>query len=94
MSADLFFVYSKQKYPENAVVSTEKIPKVLALLKALRHGDNTIYLRSGSINIMNGLVGLTFSCDGSYYMSVDDFLARDLSFWFGPSASFSLPKTA
>jgi len=91
---DLFFVYSKQAYPPSAVVTKEKVPQVLAQFKALRHGDNTIYLRSGSINIMNGLVGLTFSCDGSHYMTVDEFLEKELSFWFGPSPGCLLPKTA
>ncbi|HEY9149394.1 MAG TPA: hypothetical protein VIQ75_01225, partial [Gammaproteobacteria bacterium] len=51
--------------------------------KALRLADDTIYLRSASLNIMNGMLGLTFSCDGSHYMPVQDFLARDLDFWFG-----------
>jgi hypothetical protein len=45
--------------------------------------DETIYLRSSSVNIMNGLVGLTFSCDGSHYMPVEEFVEKDLSFWLG-----------
>ncbi|MCK7471133.1 MAG: hypothetical protein MZU95_10405 [Desulfomicrobium escambiense] len=36
--------------------------RVLVQFKALRFADETIYLRSGSINVMNGMVGLTFSC--------------------------------
>jgi hypothetical protein len=32
---------------------------------------------------MNGMLGLTFSCDGSHYMPVDEFLEKDLSFWLG-----------
>ena len=51
--------------------------------KALRFADDTIYLRSGSLNVINGMVGLTFSCDGSHYMPVEEFLAKDDSFWFG-----------
>jgi hypothetical protein len=94
MNPDLFFVYSKQDYPAKAVVSKEKIPLVFEQFKALRQGDDTIYLRSGSINIVNGLIGLTFSCDGSHYMTVDDFLEKDLSFWFGPSYPCSLPYIA
>jgi hypothetical protein len=30
--------------------------------------DENIDLRSGSLNIYNGIVGLNFSCDGSHYM--------------------------
>ncbi|MCG8099423.1 MAG: hypothetical protein JAZ05_10070, partial [Candidatus Thiodiazotropha taylori] len=51
--------------------------------KALRFVDETIYLRSASVNIMNGMLGLTFSCDGSHYMPVEEFLAKNLSFWLG-----------
>ena len=94
MSPELFFVYAKQNYPKKAVVPREKVPLVFEQFKALRHGDDTIYLRSGSINIMNGLIGLTFSCDGSHYMTVDDFLEKDLSFWFGPAYHCSLPNIA
>ena len=94
MSPDLFFVYAKQDYPKKAVVAKEIIPLVFEQFKALRNGDDTIYLRSGSINIMNGLIGLTFSCDGSHYMTVDDFLAKDLNFWFGPAHQNSLSNIA
>ena len=43
--------------------------------------DETLYLRSSSINIFNGLVSLTFSCDGTHYMSWQEFLDKDMSFW-------------
>lgn len=45
--------------------------------------DETIYLRSGTLNIFNGYVGLTFSCDGSHYMPWREFLDKDLGFWLG-----------
>ncbi len=45
--------------------------------------DETIYLRVGSINIINGMIGLTFSCDGSHYMPVAEFLNKNLAFWLG-----------
>ena len=32
---------------------------------------------------VNGMVGLTLSCDGSHYMPVAEFLKRDASFWTG-----------
>jgi hypothetical protein len=49
-----------------------------AAFKALRFMDENIYLRSGSLNIFNGIVGLNFSCDGSHYMRWDEFLDKDL----------------
>ena len=48
--------------------------------------DETIYLRSGMLNIFNGLIGLTFSCDGSHYMPWDEFLDKNLGFWLGTSS--------
>jgi len=76
-------VYAKQDYPADALIPVEQIEPILNTFKSLREADETIYLRAASLNIMNGLVGLNFSCDGSHYMSSDDFLEKDLSFWFG-----------
>jgi hypothetical protein len=83
----LCLAYPLYPYPEQAVVEPEQIHLVHQQFKGLRFADETIYLRSSSLNIMNGLVGLTFSCDGSHYMPVDEFLERDLAFWVGELAS-------
>jgi hypothetical protein len=56
--------------------------------------DESIYLRAGSLNIMNGLVSLNFSCDGSHYMRWDEFLHKDLSFWLGTGASCAVVDPA
>jgi len=82
ISPEVSLLYAKTEYPENSVIDSSVISKVLAVFKALREVDETIYLRSGSINIMNGLVGLNFSCDGSHYMPVDEFLDKNIDFWF------------
>lgn len=86
---ELCLAYPQRRYPERAVVAPEKIRPVLAQFKALRFADETIYLRSGSLNIMNGMVGLTFSCDGSHYMQVDEFLEKNLGFWVGVTTDAS-----
>ena len=57
--------------------------KVLRQLKALRFADETIYLRAASLNIVNGKLGLNFSCDGTHYLNYDEFLDQGLDFWFG-----------
>lgn len=75
--------YPRIAYPQDALVPSPKIAQVFARFRELRDADNTIYLRSSSLNIINGMIGLTFSCDGSHYMSVDEFLSKDDSFWFG-----------
>jgi len=78
---DICMAYPKQHYPQDALISQKSIAQILATMKNLRMADETIYLRSASINIFNGLISLTFSCDGSHYMSYHEFLEKDLSFW-------------
>jgi hypothetical protein len=56
---------------------------VFEQFKKLRFADETLYLRSASINIINGFVALNFSCDGSHYMPVDEFLQRGEVLWLG-----------
>lgn len=86
ISPEICLAYPMREYPQNAVVSAEQVLLVLEQMKSLRLGDETVYLRSGSLNIMNGMVGLTFSCDGSHYISVKEFLSKEHSFWFGSAA--------
>ncbi|MEJ2621153.1 MAG: hypothetical protein P8163_13070 [Candidatus Thiodiazotropha sp.] len=80
---DIVLAYPLHPYPERARVTPEQLREVLKEFKALRFVDETIYLRSASVNIMNGMLGLTFSCDGSHYMPVEEFLDKNLSFWLG-----------
>lgn len=61
-------------YPINAVVPPNKIDEVLDLFRILRGSDRVAYLRSASLNIINGRVGLTFSSDGSQYIDYLDLL--------------------
>lgn len=82
---DIALAYSLQPYPDRAQVTPAQLREVLQEFKALRFADETIYLRSASINIMNRMLGLTFSCDGSHYMPVDEFIEKNLSFWIGSS---------
>jgi hypothetical protein len=75
--------FPSMPYPTNALMSAEAIPRILENLKHLRFADETVYLRSSSINIFNGMISLTFSCDGSHYMTSKDFLDRSVGFWLG-----------
>lgn len=83
INPEVCLVYAKTPYPELASVPAGKVRKVLKVFKSLREADETIYLRAASLNIMNGMVGLNFSCDGSHYMPAEEFLNKDLKFWFG-----------
>ena len=49
---------------------------VLAEFRRLRTTDQTIYLRNGSINRVNGLIGMTFSCDGAHYIDHKTFFEK------------------
>jgi hypothetical protein len=80
---DICLVYPGRRYPSEAVIPRDRITAILSTMAALRNGDETIYLRTASINIFNGMLSLTFSCDGSHYMRYDEFLSKDVSFWFG-----------
>lgn len=51
-----------------------EVRRVLGEFRRLRFKDANVYLRNGSINVINGLIGLSFSCDGSHYLSYDQFL--------------------
>ncbi len=82
-SNQLTQMYAKQSYPEDALIPESSIMDVLSQFKLLRDADENIYLRSGTINIANGTIGLTFSCDGFHLMSVEEFLAKDIKFWIG-----------
>ena len=70
-------------YPEGALIPADAIAPILQSLKHLRFADDTVYLRSSSINLFNGMISLTFSCDGSHYMTWSDFLDRSVGFWLG-----------
>ena len=85
INPDRCLAYPRQPLTSRAIVSSEDIACVLNLFKQLRHADETVYLRSSSFNIINGMVGLTFSCDGSHYVPYREFLSKNIEFWFGGS---------
>ncbi len=77
LSGQLFDVYPPTPYPEHARVPKDKIEPVLQRFKLLRGADPVVYLRAGSLNVINGTVGMNFSCDGSHYVDFEEFLSND-----------------
>lgn len=75
LDPNLCLAYPSVAYTPMAVVPTTVIPLVLAEFKRLRSLDRNIYLRSASLNVVNGMVGLNFSCDGSHYLGYSEFLS-------------------
>lgn len=57
-------------------VDIDQIDPILSELKRLRLTDATVYLRAGSINRFNGIIGMNFSCDGSHYIDCDMFFEK------------------
>lgn len=78
---DSCMAYPKQLYPAGTLMPPRKIRSVLDNFRALRFMDDMFYLRSGTLNVFNGVVGLTFSCDGSHYLQYEEFLNMDQTFW-------------
>ncbi len=80
---DLCLAYPRRPYHERAIVPPDQIQQIFEMFRTLRFADTNVYLRAGSLNVVNGMVGLNFSCDGSHYMRFDEFLERNTDFWFG-----------
>lgn len=75
--------YPSRPYPARAQLPDHQVAEVFARFRGLRLADDTLYLRSGSLNLINGLVALNFSCDGTHYLPVSEFLQQDAGFWLG-----------
>ncbi len=69
-------VFPRVAYTSWAVVPRRAIGRVLDEFRRMRTMDPHLYLRAGSLNVINGLVGLNFSCDGSHYVDHAEFLAN------------------
>jgi len=76
ISPNICLLYPKKPYPSAAKISSEQVRRVLDCFKKMRFMDENLYLKTGSINIMNGIVGLSFSCDGNHYLSAEEFLTN------------------
>lgn len=83
---DICLAYPRIDYSADAEIPAEAVIKILKCFRELRFMDETIYLRSGMLNIFNGMIGLTFSCDGSHYMPWQEFLDKNLDFWTGSNS--------
>jgi len=78
---NICLAYPNRAYPKDAVIPARKVREILAGLHQLRYMDETLYLRAGALNIFNGIISLTFSCDGSHYIPFDEFLNKEHAFW-------------
>lgn len=84
---DVCLTFPRSPYPADALIPAERIREILQAIKRLRFIDETFYLRSATLNIFNGIVALTFSCDGSHYLAWDEFLHKGDGFWIGSAGA-------
>ena len=58
------------------VIDKDDVSAILKEFSRLRTTDETIYLRNASINRINGMIGMTFSCDGAHYIDHKTFFEK------------------
>ena len=60
----------------NPVLESRDIERIFKEFRRLRLTDQTIYLRNGSVNLINGMINMGFSCDGTHYIDHQTFFAK------------------
>lgn len=63
-----------------ALINGSEINLILNEFRRLRLTDETLYLRNGAINLINGMINMSFSCDGTHYIDHTTFFQRLESF--------------
>jgi hypothetical protein len=58
------------------LVGSPEITRILKEFKRLRLSDETIYLRNAAVNLINGRINMSFSCDGTHYIDHKTFLEK------------------
>ena len=74
------------RFPDNdfagrrPLIKGPEIGLILNEFRRLRLTDETLYLRNGAINLINGMINMSFSCDGTHYIDHKTFFDRLESF--------------
>ncbi len=58
------------------VIDAAGIDRLLGEFRRLRLTDETIYLRNVAVNLINGMINMSFSCDGTHYIDHKTFFAK------------------
>jgi len=58
------------------VLDANDIDRILGEFRRLRLTDENIYLRNAAINLINGMINMSFSCDGTHYIDHHTFFAK------------------
>jgi hypothetical protein len=76
------------------LIQGDEVYEVLNEFKRLRLTDKNIYMRNGSINRINGMIGMTFSCDGSHYIDHKTFFRQLENFGTQDNKEYTGPELA
>ncbi|MET0029449.1 MAG: hypothetical protein ABW101_17595 [Candidatus Thiodiazotropha sp.] len=63
-----------------ALIEAPEIERILDEFRRLRLTDETVYLRNGAVNLIDGMINMSFSCDGTHYIDHHTFFERLDSF--------------
>ena len=58
------------------VIESKGIERIFKEFRRLRLTDQIIYLRNGSVNLIDGMINMGFSCDGAHYIYHQTFFAK------------------
>jgi len=58
------------------LIGPPELRRLLNEFKRLRLTDETIYLRNAAVNLINGMINMSFSCDGTHYIDHRTFFAK------------------
>ena len=59
-----------------SLIDDNDIHRIFKEFRRLRLTDETIYLRNGSVNLINGMINMSFSCDNTHYIDHKTFFAK------------------
>ena len=57
-------------------LNEHELSLIFAEFKRLRLSDETVYLRNAAVNLINGMINMSFSCDGTHYIDQKTFLSK------------------
>jgi len=58
------------------LLKSQNIDRIFKEFRRLRLTDQTIYLRNGSLNLIDGMINMGFSCDGTHYIDHKTFFTK------------------
>ena len=58
------------------VLDADDIDRILGEFRRLRLTDENVYLRNAAVNLINGMINMSFSCDGTHYIDHHTFFAK------------------